>query len=190
MQTIFAKCKDFYFMQQQQPKPREYSMDELNRLIDSIKRKENLTEEQIAQRLKYNEGYISQVRSRGKVSPKFIDNLKREFGVGLQNAKKEDNTLQEPEVDYSKPIIQVVLNLSYTSKKNADSMDKMAATNQKNTEIIAALVSAILPNSKLADQLSSSLADLHMDADRPVEDFLPAGADLSKKQKVKEVVRR
>lgn len=96
---------------------------------------------------------------------------------------------EKNEIDYSQPIIQVVLNLSYTSKKNADSMDKMAATNQKNTEIIAALVGAILPNSKLGSQLASSLADLYKDNDRPVEDFLPPGADLSKKANVKESVK-
>lgn len=106
---------------------------------------------------------------------------------GLYKSTKESsNVVEEPEVDYSQPIIQVVLNLSYTSKKNADSMDKMAATNQKNTEIIAALVGAILPNSKLANQLTSTLADLYKDDDRPVEDFLPKGTDLSRPLKEKQ----
>ena len=111
---------------------------------------------------------------------------------GLYKSTKESgNIVEDPEVDYSQPIIQVVLNLSYTSKKNADSMDKMAATNQKNTEIIAALVGAILPNSKLANQLTSTLADLHKQDDLPVEAFLPKGTDLSKpiKEKRKEVTK-
>lgn len=118
---------------------------------------------------------------------------KKIFGrVSMTTDQQESsNVVEEPEVDYSQPIIQVVLNLSYTSKKNADSMDKMAATNQKNTEIIAALVGAILPNSKLANQLTSTLADLYKDDDRPVEDFLPKGTDLSSpiKEKQKAVTK-
>jgi transcriptional regulator with XRE-family HTH domain len=76
------------------------------------------------------------------------------------------------ELAESTPILQVVLNLSYVGKKNADSMDKMAATNQRNTDIIAALVSAILPNSKLGQQLAASLASQHTDDDLPAEAFL------------------
>jgi AcrR family transcriptional regulator len=93
-------------------------------------------------------------------------------------------TLNEPEPDYSQPIIQVVLNLSYTGKKNAESMDKMAATNQRNTEIIAALVSTLVPNSKFADQSNVVPDDLSEDDVVPsIEEMLgPEGIALLRRQ--------
>lgn len=56
-------------------------------LIESIKRATNLNEEQISLRLKYNEGYISQTRSRGKASEKLINSLLREFRNELSAEK-------------------------------------------------------------------------------------------------------
>lgn len=60
-------------------KRKQYSIDELDQLILSIKQAKGLTEEQIAQRAGYNEGYISQTRSRGVIPAKFIETIKREF---------------------------------------------------------------------------------------------------------------
>lgn len=67
---------------------REYSMEEFNALIDSIKKAHSLNEEDITRRVKYNEGYISQSRSRGKVSAKFVHSLMREFGITDITIKK------------------------------------------------------------------------------------------------------
>lgn len=58
---------------------KQFSIDDMDSLINAIKSKESLTEEQIAERLGYNLGYISQVRSRGEVSVKFINTLKLAF---------------------------------------------------------------------------------------------------------------
>jgi hypothetical protein len=78
-----------------------------------------------------------------------------------------------------------VLNLTYIGKKNADSIDKMtdgvnkmAATNQRNTEIIAALVGAILPNSTLAHQVAESLSDPHKGEGVPIEEFLKGAVGI------------
>lgn len=113
------------------------------------------------------------------LQPETIKKIERHMKVtwadiDTVNIDAPRETVEEPEADYSQPIIQVVLNLSYAGKKNADSMEKMAATNQRNTEIIAALVGAVLPNSKLAEQLTASLGDLHkVSDDLPAEAFYP-----------------
>lgn len=72
-------------MKQKAKKDSEYSIDYMNSLILFISRSSKLTEEQICGRLDYNEGYISQCRSRGNVPGKFIKTLKREFGVAGDN---------------------------------------------------------------------------------------------------------
>lgn len=60
----------------------------MDALINSIKiRNPALTEEGIAVQMGYNEGYISQSRSRGKVSKKFLNQLAI-FLERLQNANK------------------------------------------------------------------------------------------------------
>lgn len=122
------------------------------------------------------------------------------FGCKLSDLNKLDkfqfipkNKLTEfslKDLDQSQPIIQVVLNLSFIGKKNAETMDRMsvsvdrmAATNQRNTEIIAALVGSILPNSKLAAQLTTSLSDPHKGGEGlTVEDFLPENSESLKGQ--------
>jgi hypothetical protein len=79
-------------------KGRRYSIKDLDTLITSIKAHYNLTEEDIVKRVNYNEGYISQSRSRGMVSEKFVEALKREF------AKSNEETLQkDAPVNQSKP---------------------------------------------------------------------------------------
>jgi hypothetical protein len=74
-------------MQQQTPKPEDYSMNDFNALIESIKKHSGLSEEEIALKINYNKGYISQARSRGEVSTKFVQQLKAAFANSLQNAR-------------------------------------------------------------------------------------------------------
>jgi hypothetical protein len=116
MQTIFANCKDLLKMQQTMPKIEEYSIEEMERLIESIKRKTELNEEEIAKTLKYNQGYISQTRSRGKVSVKFVQALQSLLNTGLQNA----NIVQEPQAQYG-----TVHNLTESNRMLAESVQKM-----------------------------------------------------------------
>lgn len=94
----------------------KYSIKDIEPLIKSIiktrkdlsKEGKDLTEERICEYLKYNEGYISQLRSREnkekkpQVSPKFYNLLK---SLSLQNATSElGNNIEtigsEPQVSY------------------------------------------------------------------------------------------
>lgn len=66
---------------------RNYSIKELNVLIDRIKQAlPGLSEGDISIRAGYNSGYIAQTKSREVIPKKLIDNLKREFREELQNA--------------------------------------------------------------------------------------------------------
>lgn len=78
-QSIFAKSKVLENIMEIVATNKIYSIEDMDALINSIKSKESLTEEQIAEKLGYNSGYISQVRSRGEVSVKFINTLKLGF---------------------------------------------------------------------------------------------------------------
>lgn len=174
-------------MQQKTQLDEDYSVKDMEDLILLIKQKKEVTDENLAKALGYNEKFISQTKSRGKVAGKFMNQLKG-YLARLQNAN-DDSTSDSTEIkqiDLTRPIIQVVIDLTYIGKKNADSMDKMAATNQRNTDIIAALISAVIPNSKFAAQLAASLSGQHKDGEGiPVEAFLNSLKDIglaSKKQ--------
>lgn len=70
-----------------------YSVDQMEHLINSIKKVKNLSDEEISEATKSAKGYIAQVRSRAKkepsggVSPKFMHKLKSLLANLLQNAK-------------------------------------------------------------------------------------------------------
>lgn len=55
------------------------SMEDFEGLLLSIKNATSLSDEAISIRMGYNEGYISQTRSRGKVPEKLFNNMIREF---------------------------------------------------------------------------------------------------------------
>lgn len=74
---------------------KDYLINRMEDLIKSIKSALGLTEEAISRRIGYNEGYISQTRSRGSVSKRFIDNLEREFRTELQNANFAKRSFME-----------------------------------------------------------------------------------------------
>jgi uncharacterized protein YnzC (UPF0291/DUF896 family) len=86
-------------MQRNASNAEDYSITALNDLIESIKKATFLSEEEICKRMNYNEGYISQVRTRNKVSGKFIESLKREFANSLQNANSV-REISEPSIDH------------------------------------------------------------------------------------------
>lgn len=99
MQTIFAKSKDLEKVKGESKNTRQYSIEYLNALILAIKAKENLTDEEIATRIGYNEGYISQSRSRKEVTNKFVDSLKREFKEAASNMVYVYNTSTKPGIN-------------------------------------------------------------------------------------------
>lgn len=152
----------------------------------------------IARDLNISKQTLFQYFKSKELSKEVKDRFEQYFGkkVFREVSMTDTDQKQEPEESgaVSTPVvIQVILNLSYIGKKNADSMDKMAATNQRNTEIIAALVASNLPNSKFAQQLTASLAGSQQDVDVPsIEEMLgPEGTELLKRQwqagKTKEV---
>jgi hypothetical protein len=94
MQTIFCNMQTLKKSNNNGRKVEKYLMSEVQPLINSIlERDKSLTEELICVKLGYNEGYISQQRSREKklkkpqVTQKFFNQLKT-----LQNAKKTSGT--------------------------------------------------------------------------------------------------
>lgn len=160
-------------------------MNQVSTLITQSRERRGLNKSQAAKKLGISSQLLGQYESASRL-PKtgFFLKWKQVFGEDLMkqietNVSHEANKLEEAEVDYSQPIINVVLNLSYIGKKNADSMDKMAATNQQNTEIIAALVASMLPNSKFAQKLAASLSAPHTDEGLSAEDFLPKNTGVS-----------
>lgn len=98
----------------------DYLIKELDLLIESIKRAKGLNQGEIEKRMKYNKGYLSQVKSRGDVSTKLLDNIKREFGIGLQKANFQAN---EPQGEYGKD--KTIENLSESVRKLTDNNTKM-----------------------------------------------------------------
>lgn len=127
-------------MQKKTVKTEEYSIDDLDNLIESIKKRTFLNEEQIATNLGYNEGYISQVRSRGKVSGKFIRALKRAHPETLQNAnfsRETDANNQSNETSTENPekknsLEKSIENLTETGKIQAQN-ERMRIENEKVT---------------------------------------------------------
>jgi transcriptional regulator with XRE-family HTH domain len=107
----------------------------------------------------------------GKGNPKANDLKTLEKFFSIEETEKENgsNMVEEAEAHYGQPIIQVVLNLSYIGKKNADSIDKMADSNLLNAKSIATLVGLLTSNSDLAAQLISSPLAQHMPDDLPAE---------------------
>ncbi|HEU4903200.1 MAG TPA: helix-turn-helix transcriptional regulator [Flavisolibacter sp.] len=103
----------------------------------------------------------------------------------VESIPKIEEKVLLPAQDSSQPIIQVVLNLSYIGKKNADSIDKMADSNLLNAKSIATLVNLLASsNSDLAAQLASVHESQHTADDLPAEAFLGGHGVAPKKRKV------
>lgn len=109
---------------------RRYSIDWLNTAISEIKRQQHLTEEGISARLGYNEGYISQTRSRGFVPDKFAKALEREFGVRVA-PDEPGSVVREQPASYSETRLKL---------KNGDHQKKVPVyggfTTLGNIEVI------------------------------------------------------
>jgi hypothetical protein len=58
--------------------------NDVERLIKLVTFKENLTEEELAVKLKKNKAYISQQRTRGEFTKSFIDDLVMQYGHHLK----------------------------------------------------------------------------------------------------------
>jgi hypothetical protein len=102
-QTIFCKMQSFKKKKGNRKIVEKYLMKDIDPLIYSIlDANKRLTEEGICQELKYNEGYISQLRSREKatgepqVSLKFLNQLKTlQKAISPQKAIAETASISE-----------------------------------------------------------------------------------------------
>lgn len=90
MQTIFYKKQDLENIQGSMGKDGKYSIEDLNQLINLIIRATKLDESEISISVGRNAGYISQCRSRGKVSDNFIEVLTMKYKAELEGLKKLD----------------------------------------------------------------------------------------------------
>jgi transcriptional regulator with XRE-family HTH domain len=96
---------------------------------------------------------------------------KKDVKLKVENGENVDGEAL-PDEKKRGVIMQVVLNLSYSEKKNSNTIEKMAATNQQNSDMIAALLLELLPNSKFAARLAASLSVPPEDDDFAIEDEL------------------
>lgn len=101
-------------MQEKEENIEEYSINELNLLISLVKSAfPNLTEESIAKGIGYNEGYISQCRSRDKVSKKFYENVQRSYLGAIKPYRppqiQEEDLQEEPSLTFIQGTIERML---------------------------------------------------------------------------------
>jgi transcriptional regulator with XRE-family HTH domain len=165
-------------------------------------KKRGISKGEVARSIGITDTYLSKVISGEKpITDSFRGGLSKYYGKTLkeigadinhissdpqntEGQKGQFSTVEEPETNYGQPIIQVVLNLSYIGKKNADSIDKMADSNLLNAKSIATLVNMLASNSDLSELLEPSQISPDMPDDLPVEAFLgKEGSDFLNKQK-------
>lgn len=147
-------------MQQPTADAEDYSIEDLNRLIESIKRKTGLTEEGIARHLKYNEGYIAQTRSRGKVSVKFTQALQSLLKTGLQNATNEKSDTEPTPMQLMKIIIDTNENIRKDHSELIQLHKQIVATNAKLAD----------SNNELAKKIPEQPIENVQQQKEPVED--------------------
>lgn len=142
--------QSFCFMQQKPATDEDDLIEQFNDLISSIKMKTGLSEEGISKRMKYNEGYIAQTKSRGKPNAKLIDNLKREFKNELQNAT---HVAQEPEPMYKgrKSIDELIASnriLAEANKTLAEAHYVISKNNEDLIQLAKAAFTNLLPQGR------------------------------------------
>lgn len=69
-------------------------INEFDRLIELIKFKEGLTEEDIALSVRVNSNYISQMRSKGKVTESFMRKLRLKYGDLIDSVEKAEVSME------------------------------------------------------------------------------------------------
>jgi plasmid maintenance system antidote protein VapI len=165
-------------------------------------KKRGISKGEVAKSIGITDTYLSKVISGEKpITDSFRGGLSRYYGkilkeigadmdsiatdqIKSEGQKGQLSTVEESEINYGQPIIQVVLNLSYIGKKNADSIDKMADSNLLNAKSIATLVNLLGTNLDLTSLLETSRTSQDMPDDLPVEAFLgKEGNDFLNKQK-------
>jgi hypothetical protein len=139
-------------MQQKQASVEKDLLSQFNDLIISIKSATGLNEEEISKRLKYNEGYIAQTKSRGNPNGKLIENLKREFRDELQYATQ---TLHEPQVEYTKKSLdELIISNRVLAEANKTLAESHLIISKNNEDLIQMAKAAFNLLPQVKDPLS------------------------------------
>lgn len=119
-------------MQQKPPVVEENLIDEMERLIVSIKKRENnIQDKDLAKRLGYRPGYISECRSKNKVSEKFVNILKNHL-QSLENASQQTtDNLPTIGKDGKNITVDDLRDLMSSNKTLADANKELAIANRK-----------------------------------------------------------
>jgi hypothetical protein len=156
-------------MQQNKPSNEPYSVNDLDELINSIKLATGLTEEAISLQMKYNEGYISQTRSRGKVPPKLMDNLRREFKNELHNATPNATYMAEkkrgtPDYESRKTLEMTLFNMSEDKLRSTAIIDRLVTLLERSFNYESSeKAPAEHPKKDTSTATSEELGDLALD---------------------------
>lgn len=121
-------------MQQKPPNIEENLIAEMEQLITSIKKAENnIGENDLAVNLGYRSGYISECRSRGKASVKFINRLKGHLA-----------TLENPKSAKPAPVEEMQGNIDYDSRMRLETtLLNLSEDKIRSTAIIERLMTII-----------------------------------------------
>lgn len=147
-------------MQKNQPSGKHDSIDEMDRLIKSIKEGDrNIQEKELAVRLGYAKGYFSECRSRNFAPNKLLNSLRAQAG-SLQNTNKEppqerDNNwhkIAEANLINAKSIAEMVAML----KQRDELLSSMQANlNQIPTDMVALTAKVMEGQRELAEQIGA-----------------------------------
>lgn len=149
-------------MQPNAPLVDDDSINELNQLLLLIKtQKEYSRDEQLALELGYNEGYFSQVRSRGKAPKKLLDTL-RLYSESLPNAKlgkHSPNELYATDMQDTRGVINQLTQSNGHLSKSIYNYSEAARMQAEAAKLQAENTAAIVEqNRQLMQILTSRLA--------------------------------
>lgn len=172
---------------------------QLGQIIKQIRKQKGYTQDTLAKALGVSQqAIVKYENNQSKPGHDFIKAFREKLHydlLAMENTTKvvsgePKEQLKEPAPEYGQPILQVVLNLSYAGKKNADSIDKMADSNLLNAKSIATLVNMLASNSDFAGLLDPSQIGQHIPDNLPAEAFLgEEGKGLINKQSGKKKVK-
>ena len=111
--------------------------EQLISLIELIKRKFDLNEKQISRRLGYDEGHVAQIKSRGPISDKFVNALKREFDIKESKEYVHDmppSVANEEAIPYGENyLLKIIDRLTRTIESQQITINNLIGNDSKKT---------------------------------------------------------
>jgi hypothetical protein len=111
--------------------------EELISLIELIKRKSGLKENQISRRLGYDEGHVAQIKNRGPISDKFVNALKREFDIKESKEYVHDmppSVVSEEAAPYQQNyLLKIIDRLTRTIESQQITINNLTGSGSKKT---------------------------------------------------------